>query len=110
MTDNNTRELSDSEKIDWLMRQLTMIEAIVLDRFDNVDNRLTTLESTVEDRFKDTRPIWQAINARTERIEETLLDIKEQIGLLARRDLEREASYSRLSSRMSDLENRTSRD
>jgi hypothetical protein len=78
-----------------------------------VESRLTALETLVEDRFKDTRPIWQAINERTERmearidrIEEALILLKEQMGMLARRELEREAMQSLLSTRVTELENR----
>jgi hypothetical protein len=76
-----------------------------------MDSRLTTLEteivalkSTVEDRFKDTRPIWQAINERTERMEIRLDRIDETMQMLAGRELELASVQSRLSSRVTALE------
>jgi hypothetical protein len=57
-----------------------------------VETRLGALEALIEDRVKDTRPIWQAISARTERIEDTLLDTREQMRELAHRDLELHAA------------------
>src|SRR5262249_35014918 len=102
----NTNNLTDSEKIDLLIRELALLKAIVEGLFDGVSQRI----DKIEDRFKDAPNIWQSINARTERIEATLLDMKEQIGTLARRDLERDAALSRLSSRISDVENRMTGD
>jgi hypothetical protein len=47
---------------------------LILNRITGVETRFSALESLVEDRLKDTRPIWQAINTRTERIEESLAE------------------------------------
>jgi chromosome segregation ATPase len=116
-----------------LTKDLTAVEMLRLLLADvrDMKARLTALEARVEDRFKDTRPIWEAINKRTELIEKrieaqaaetnarldaltdraasiegTLIDIKEQIGRLAARDPERDATQSRLSSRIASLEDR----
>ncbi len=47
----------------------------ILARLTDVETELATLRATVDDRLKDTRPIWQAINARTERMEAQLRTI-----------------------------------
>lgn len=69
-----------------------------------LENEVAALHSTVEDRFKDTRPIWQAINERTERIEARLNRIDETMQMLAGRELELAAVQSRLSTRVTALE------
>lgn len=74
-----TRDLSDGEKLNWLIVSMTNLTTRfdeLEDRQSGIDGRLTRIETLLEDRLKDTRPILQAINARTERIEETLLQIK----------------------------------
>ena len=63
MTEDPTKDLTTDE-----------ILRLILNRLTGVETRLGALESLVEDRLKDTRPIWQAINARTERIEESLAE------------------------------------
>ncbi len=35
-----------------------------------LDERLTSLEATVEDRLKETRPIWEAVKAQIEKLDE----------------------------------------
>lgn len=116
MSEDPTKDLTAVEMLRLLLANVRDMKA-----------RLTALETCVEDRFKDTRPIWEAINKRTEiieaqatetnawlndlaermeRVEGTLIDMKEQIGRLAVRDLERDAVQSRLASRVTDLENR----
>ncbi|MGH9767784.1 MAG: hypothetical protein ACREAB_10160 [Blastocatellia bacterium] len=97
MSEDPTKDLTTNE-----------ILRLILNRVTDVETRLGAFESLVEDRFKDTRPIWQAINARTERIEETLIDLKDQMSTLAYRELELHAAQSRLSSRVSNLETRAS--
>lgn len=85
MSEDPTKDLTTDE-----------ILRLILNRLTDLETRFGALEALVEDRLKDTRPIWQAINARTERIENTLLDMKEQMRELAHRDLELHAAQSRL--------------
>ncbi len=75
MTEDPTEDLTTDEILRTL---LAYVRALMADMQD-VKTRLGALESLVEERLKDTRPIWQAISKRTERIEETLLDIKGEI-------------------------------
>jgi septal ring factor EnvC (AmiA/AmiB activator) len=69
MTDDPTKDLNAVE----------MLRLVLTDVRDMKD-RLGALESLVEDRLKDTRPIWQAINQRTERIEARLDELTERVG------------------------------
>jgi hypothetical protein len=72
MTEDPTNGLTTDEILRLILNRLTDIETI-----------LGANESLVEDRLKDTRPIWQAIDTRTERIEATLSDIKGEMATLA---------------------------
>jgi hypothetical protein len=113
MSEDPTKDLTAVEMLRLVLAdvrdikaRLATLEARVEDRFGAVETELATLRVTVDDRFKDTRPIWQAINQRTERMEETLLDMKEQMHALTGRELELVGAQSRLSSRVTALENR----
>jgi len=66
--------------------------------------QLTVEFISSEDRFKDTRPIWQAVNERRERIELRLDRMDETMQMLAGRELEFAAGQSRLSSPVTALE------
>jgi predicted nucleic acid-binding Zn-ribbon protein len=116
MSEDPTKDLTAVEMLRLLLAdvrdmkdRLGALESVT----EDVGSKLAALETLVEDRFKDTRPIWQTVNQRTERmemrierIEDTLIHLREQVGTLARRELEREATQSLLSSRVSDLESR----
>jgi hypothetical protein len=81
----------------------------VTSRLTTLETEVVALKSTVEDRFKDTRPMWQAINERTERIEARLDRIDETMQMLAGHELELAAVQSRLSSRVTALERENER-
>jgi len=53
-------------------QQLAMAKNIAsLDqRLTSVDGRLTSLEETVDSRLKETRPIWEAVKAQIEKLDE----------------------------------------
>jgi DNA repair ATPase RecN len=121
MSENNpTRDLDESTQglsaVEMLRLVLTDVRDMkssltnIESRLIVVENGLSTLQSTVDDRLKDTRPIWSMINDRTERIEEMLSQMKDQMRELAYSDLEMKGQQSRLSQRMSDLENRVTGD
>src|SRR5215208_1587237 len=62
MGDNPTQERPDSRSF----------EERVFARFDALDGRLTTLEETVDARLRETRPLWEAVQARLEGVENRL--------------------------------------
>jgi hypothetical protein len=53
MSDNPTREIPDSRSF----------EERVFARFDALDTRLTTLEEKADSRLRETRSIWEAMQA-----------------------------------------------
>jgi predicted nucleic acid-binding Zn-ribbon protein len=68
--------------------QLAMAKNIAaLDqRLTSVDGRLTSLEATVDSRLKETRPIWEAVKAQIEKLDEKfnvfILDLYDIRGTL----------------------------
>jgi chromosome segregation ATPase len=83
------------------------------EKLDRILSRLGALEALVDDRLKDTRPLWQGINQRLERIEEGQKDavnrldrIERRLDQLALDVLDVRADQRRLDGRMDDLERR----
>ena len=76
MSDNPTQEIPDSRsfeervfaRFDALDGRMDRIETNV----DGLDSRLTTLEEKVDARLRETRPIWEAVQARLEGVENRL--------------------------------------
>lgn len=50
----------------------TPFEIRVLRELTNLNNRLSTLEEKVDSRLEETRPIWEAVLARLDRMEAKL--------------------------------------
>jgi septal ring factor EnvC (AmiA/AmiB activator) len=89
MTSDNPDNTSDLTQDLSAVEMLRLVLADVRDmksRLGAVEDRLGGLEAIVEDRLKDTRPIWQAINQRTERIEAGLGAVEKEIAEV-RKDL-----------------------
>ncbi|HKG12992.1 MAG TPA: hypothetical protein VKB12_06625 [Pyrinomonadaceae bacterium] len=66
MSDNPTRETPDSRSF----------EERVFARFDSLDGRLTALEEKVDSRPRETRPIWEAMQADLEIIKGDVAVVK----------------------------------
>jgi hypothetical protein len=72
MSDNPTHEMPDSRSF----------EARVFARFDSLDGRLTKLEEKVDARLRETRPIWEAMQARLESVENEVKEINRGVKIL----------------------------
>jgi chromosome segregation ATPase len=53
------------EQGDRLEQKVSRLEQ----KIDVIDGRLSSLEATVDNRLKETRPVWEAIEARLEAVE-----------------------------------------
>src|SRR5688572_10233240 len=69
MSDNPTREIPDSRSF----------EERVFARFDTLDVRITALEEKVDSRLRETRPIWEAVQARLDGVENRLEGIENRL-------------------------------
>lgn len=97
MSEDNTKELTVNEKLDLMLIEarltndrLTGVETEVASlktEVASVNAQLSKLEERVEDRLKDTRPIWQAIHAQTEKIIEDVAQLKEGLGRVEARQV-----------------------
>jgi outer membrane murein-binding lipoprotein Lpp len=109
MAEDNPDNTSD------LTQDLSAVEMLrlVLSDVRDIKARVGALEAVVEDRLKDTRPIWQAINERTERIEEGQRDaaarldrIERQLKVMTQDVMAVRTDQQRIEERMDDLERR----
>jgi predicted nucleic acid-binding Zn-ribbon protein len=76
-----------SEVSEIRTQQMAMVKNIVL-----LDQRLTSLEERVDSRLKETRPIWEAVQAQIEKLDEKfnifirdLYDVRGDLGLYDKR-------------------------
>lgn len=79
-------------------------EQRVMQRFDALDARLSVLGTKVDERLKDTRPIWQAVEARLERVEEKLDHMNDKLDILNGHVLSAQAHIASLGRRVTELE------
>ncbi len=80
MSEEITKDLTQDEKLDLILSRLTAIET----RLTAVEDRNASLEAKVDERLRDTRPIWEAIQAQNERIIERVTRIEEQNAEMAK--------------------------
>jgi len=67
-------------KVDGLDSRLSSVETKV----DGLDGRLSALEDKVDSRLRETCPIWEAVLARLEAVENRLNEIEEEVKKLSR--------------------------
>jgi hypothetical protein len=70
----NTKNMTDSQKLDLILAELADLR--------QWRTSLDEWRANVEERLKDTRPIWQAIHAQTERNTELLQFIDERLTVV----------------------------
>ena len=89
MTEDDTRKFTVDEKLDMLLSDMVEMKADMVEMKADIaglkadvaevrteaketaartDARMTSLETKVDERLHDTRPMWQAIHAQTERL------------------------------------------
>lgn len=80
-------------------------------RLNELDSRLTTLEDTVDRRLKETRPIWEQVLERLNKVEEKLSEVDDGLRRVGRKFevfanemLELRADQSWLGKRIDKLE------
>ncbi len=89
MSEENTKGLTQDEKLDLILSRLTSVEG----RLTALEKRQAALEAKVEERLHDTRPLWEVIHAQTEKlieqnaqIVETLSKIESKLEVLTQDD------------------------
>jgi len=106
MSDNPTQETHDSHSF----------EERVFARFDALDrrmgrfeSRLTSLEEKVDTRLRETRPIWESVQARLDGIETELKSISRGMILLHEDNLRIRIDQRDLRERVEKLESERAR-
>ena len=106
MGDDPTREIPDSRSF----------EERVFARFDTLDVRLTALEEKVDSRLRETRPIWEAMQADLAQVKDDLASVKTQVKdighgveLLHKDFFQARIKHEELRERVEKLESQSSR-
>jgi chromosome segregation ATPase len=106
MSDNPTQEMPDSRSF----------EERVFARFDSLDarpdrfeSRLTSLEEKVDARLRETRPIWEAMQARLESVENEVKEINRGVKILHKDVLQVRVDQEELRERIERLESEPTR-
>ena len=71
MSEDTTRNLPSSFEERGLA-ELSSMRAEFSRRFDSLETRLTSLEDKVDARLRETRPMWEAVQARLKEIDNRL--------------------------------------
>lgn len=131
MTDDITKNMSDSDKLDFLInavsdtnRRLTVLE----ERMTAQEQRQATLEGLVRDRLQDTRPIWEAVQqqlatqqqqlaealsrldtltADVSTIKQTMAHVEDQLEVMTQDVMKVRSRQRGLEQRLDDLEGRS---
>jgi hypothetical protein len=101
MTDEITKNMSDSEKLNFLINAVS-----------DINRRLTALEQLVHERLHDTRPLWHEVlqkldaqQQQLDRLEQGQRRIEQKIALVYQDNLELRPDVVMLSKRVDTLEN-----
>lgn len=95
MSEDTTQNMPDARSF----------EERVFARFDALDERLTTLEEKVERRLQETRPIWEAMQNKLERLDEKVDRLNEKFDLVLSDLYDMRAGVKSLGRRVMNLEN-----
>jgi len=92
MSDNPTREIPDSRsfeervfaRFDTLDERIDRFETRIEGKVDALDGRLNALEERVDSRLRETRPIWEAMQADLEGVKNRLDGIEKEVKEVGR--------------------------
>jgi len=84
-------------------------EERVFARFDTLDVRMTTLEERVDSRLRDTRPIWELMQADLTIIKGDVKEIKRDLKTLNNDLLRARGEVQELDERVGKLESQSTR-
>jgi chromosome segregation ATPase len=112
MSDNPTRETPDSRsfeervfaRFDALDARTDRFETRVEGKFDALDGRLTALEEKVDSRLRETRPIWEAMQADLTKVKDDVKDIKYTLKAMHKESLRVLTAQEELDERVEKLE------
>jgi DNA repair exonuclease SbcCD ATPase subunit len=110
MSEENTRELSDSRSFEHrVFARFDAMERRFDGRFDAMDARFDGLDVRVqalESKALDTKPIWERALAEIVEVKESIYDIKRKFEIVTEDLLELRADQRRVEKRMDTIEAR----
>ncbi len=80
VNEETTRNLNAQSFEERIFHELTAMRA----EMTTMNGRLAALEGKVDARLRETRPIWEAVQARLDKIEPTLKEMASHLKLLAK--------------------------
>jgi chromosome segregation ATPase len=93
------------EKVDAMERRFSRLE----EKVDAMDTRLTTLEGKVDERLRETRPIWEAMQANIAYLKDAVKEIKRTLKVMHTDLLRVRAEQDDLEERVEKIESELSR-
>lgn len=107
MSDDQTKVLNNGDdKLDRII-ELLRVQGL---KIEGVEERLTTLEQKVDERLKDTRPLWEAVQAQITELREEMQTsfrrLDHKFDMLNRQFSELYADQRETEHRVDDLEKR----
>jgi len=124
MSDNPTRETPDSRsfeervfaRFDSLDERIGRFESRIEGKVDALDGRLTALEEKVDARLRETRPIWEAMQADLAQVKSEVKDSNRGLKLIHKdifkvriNEAEQDERIDKLDERVEKLESQSSR-
>ena len=106
MSDNPTQEMPDSRSFEE--RVFARFDALDA-RLDRFESRLTSLEEKADARLRETRPIWEAMQARLEDIEGEVKSVNRRLRILHEDILNTKEGQEELRERIEKLESEPTR-
>lgn len=115
MTEDETQKLTDTNSFEErvlaafaaLNARMASFETELSSVKDHVASfgvRLTSSEEKVDARLRETRPVWEAVNARLTTIEDTLDNLNVSFGLFAEDMIKMRGEHERIRRRVLSLE------
>ena len=80
VTQQNNRLSSVESRLTSLENRMDSMEA----RLTSLEGRLTSLEDKVDERLRETRPIWEGIQAQLKEMEKQFINFNRQVKMLIR--------------------------
>lgn len=87
MSEETTRDMNTRSFEERVLAEFAAIRAefvTLRTAVNSVDARLTSLEDKVDARLRETRPIWEGMQADLRDVKGTVTNIKAQLGEIAR--------------------------
>lgn len=77
MSDDPTRQLPNDD-----LKQIIQLFNTLNERFTSLNERFTSLEEKVDRRLQETRPIWEVVLARLDKVENDMTAVRSDVSIL----------------------------